>query len=864
MVSLSGKKPIPNRIPGVVLLLCLAFLVAGVSAATRGVPATTTFPLDIPRVITTVTTEPPPQTVTCQAPCSCMERSAAIATWGPDGFYQCADLPCSYERTASGAAIQKYCFRQKVVTTETTLVSYMPAQVPVVTTTTPMYAQIVPAVGTTTPVAVVNPYDVSTNRVVPPGKGLFVGKPGENIDYTCLTDHGRGKGLPDTENETKCVNVCEDIPQDGLTVEDIISFFETLKKDPSVVDEWVTHPNEVAGNYHIRLTQKQIVLLSTLQVSELQNGFDALSQEKKTELLAAGGSGQAPGAGICYGEQCTTTPKPDGVPDRCDNCPAIYNEDQTDYDGDGLGDVCDNCPKDSNEDQADSDHDGFGDLCDICPGASCKDAYGNPDNGDMDHDGFGNCCDNCRNVPNQDQKDTDGDGIGDACDNCRIVKNHDQKDSDAHYVNQLCTGSNSMCSVFTTDIYGDACDNCPFSHNPDQKDTDGDGMGDSCDKCPKDNKPNSVDSDNDNVPDACDNCPYAWNPWQYDQNKDGNGDACDCKDKYKGPFEEKADCGVSTTIDSIGNMYSAEGCPSQPCSPCVQSGQPLPARFSWTNWRGINWMTSVKDQSSCGGCWAFGTIGAIEGKNNYLKDDVSQNIVYGTRLNLSEQWLISGHPSMGGTCSGGYPYRALMDIKNNGVTVGSNYPFSSWICGHVDNGCNMSCRGTVNALGTGLSACSNPVIRDDILHPQAGRPLYTIKDYTLMASTDRDTVKREILCHGPLIVWSVNWGHVIALVGWDDAQTDNKPGRPPGAWLIKNSWGTGGYGGGTDWKGDPILPGYGHVHFSGDNESDIVPANPVWSFMTPVITDESHIVFVSYSTAPLSIDDNPVSVYQGG
>ena len=61
----------------------------------------------------------------------------------------------------------------------------------------------------------------------------------------------------------------------------------------------------------------------------------------------------------------------DGVLDKSDNCPAIYNPDQADSDldtkgrpaPDGVGDACDNCPDVSNPKQADSDKDGLGDAC---------------------------------------------------------------------------------------------------------------------------------------------------------------------------------------------------------------------------------------------------------------------------------------------------------------------------------------------------------------------------------------------------------------------------------------------------------------------------------------------------------------------
>ena len=127
----------------------------------------------------------------------------------------------------------------------------------------------------------------------------------------------------------------------------------------------------------------------------------------------------------------------DLVPDPCDNCVAMSNVDQDDFDSDGVGDVCDDC--------TDWDGDGFGDPG--FPASTCP-----PDN--------------CPTLPSPDQADDDGDGLGNPCDNCH--------DPDGDGWGQYGDAGGESC------LYpGD--DNCPYVYNPLQEDGDSDEAGTACD-----------------------------------------------------------------------------------------------------------------------------------------------------------------------------------------------------------------------------------------------------------------------------------------------------------------------------------------------------------------------------------------------
>ncbi len=205
----------------------------------------------------------------------------------------------------------------------------------------------------------------------------------------------------------------------------------------------------------------------------------------------------------------------------------------------------------------------------------------------------------------------------------------------------------------------------------------------------------------------------------------------------------------------------------------------LPSAFDWRE-EGeyeIDWMTSVKDQASCGSCWAFSVLGTVEAAYNIYNNDPDMD------LDLSEQQLVSNESPCCGDCG---------DCGGGNTTYGIGYVHST---GVVDEDCFP------------YTATNAPC---DLCPDWKDRRHYIGEFFRVFPNT-QEAYKQALLDYGPLSIsidssdmflyyvdgvyeeledidyTGVN--HAIVLVGWDDAQS---------CWIIKNSWGTdwgtGGYG----------------------------------------------------------------------
>lgn len=168
------------------------------------------------------------------------------------------------------------------------------------------------------------------------------------------------------------------------------------------------------------------------------------------------------------------------------------------------------------------------------------------------------------------------------------------------------------------------------------------------------------------------------------------------------------------------------------------------------DWSSQGAVTPVKNQGSCGSCWAFSTTGALEGLSK---------IAYGSLQNFSEQQLVDCSGSYGNqACNGGLMDNAFKYVRDHGIVQETEYPYKA-----VKQTCQKTAGGPFKISGfTDIKDCNT------LANAVAGRPISVAVDATNWSGYKSGIFNncKASLNHGVLLV-----------------------GVASDAWKVKNSWG---------------------------------------------------------------------------
>ena len=207
----------------------------------------------------------------------------------------------------------------------------------------------------------------------------------------------------------------------------------------------------------------------------------------------------------------------------------------------------------------------------------------------------------------------------------------------------------------------------------------------------------------------------------------------------------------------------------------------IPKNFDWRNQNGVNYVSPVRNQGSCGSCYAYSSTGMMEARIRIRSQNKSQPI-------LSTQDVVSCSQYAQG-CEGGFPYLIAGKYgRDYGFTEEACYPYAG-----QDSKCQP-----------------NP-------QPDCQPQRWRTKEYYYIGGyygqSTQQLMQEELMANGPISVsfevyddfmnykggvYTHKWtshlksgaynpfklvNHAVLCVGW--GETDD--GTP--YWIVKNSWG---------------------------------------------------------------------------
>jgi len=223
----------------------------------------------------------------------------------------------------------------------------------------------------------------------------------------------------------------------------------------------------------------------------------------------------------------------------------------------------------------------------------------------------------------------------------------------------------------------------------------------------------------------------------------------------------------------------------------MAEGKMIPAAFDWRTNSSHTYIGPIRDQGSCGSCYAFAAAAAAEGTYNWVMGKYDGNCA-----DFSESyiiWCLGRLPQYNSHfygCNGAdYDYAELTALTTEGICSETDFPYTETDPGSCEH---WSDPVTVFSEWHRIPCSDIEAIKTAIM-------TYGVVDAAVYASDSFQSYSGGIFSdtstncsESPCYYTSVN--HAIALVGWDD----NPPEGGAGCWILRNSWN-------TDWGEDGYM-----------------------------------------------------------
>ena len=204
-------------------------------------------------------------------------------------------------------------------------------------------------------------------------------------------------------------------------------------------------------------------------------------------------------------------------------------------------------------------------------------------------------------------------------------------------------------------------------------------------------------------------------------------------------------------------------------------------------------LNEIRDQGSCGSCWAFGAVEA-------MTDRICIHSQGKVKAHLSAEDLTTCCESCGMGCHGGYPMAAWDYWKNTGIVTGGQYNSSEGCQPYKIPACDHHVKGKLKPCGSILPTppCKKDCI-SDYGKSYSDDKHFGKTAYSVMSRPEQ--IQAEIMKNGPVeaaftvyadfpsyrsgvyqhVSGAPLGGHAIKILGW--GVEDGTP-----YWLVANSW----------------------------------------------------------------------------